>query len=97
MTVTNHTPYTGLEDYEMNPKLLEGGSGNSVVDNYFVTANYLDSSVKDFFDYLKNLDFMKNPLLFFTVITTEFLVQIQNTTPHSLVKVQITGQSMIIQ
>ena len=53
LTVTNHTPYTGLEDYEMNPKLLEGGSGNSVVDNYFVTANYLDSSVKDFFDYLK--------------------------------------------
>jgi lipoteichoic acid synthase len=53
LTVTNHTPYTGLEDYEMNPKLLEGGSGNSVVDNYFVTANYLDSAVKDFFDYLK--------------------------------------------
>ena len=53
LTVSNHTPYTGLEDYEMNPKLVEGGSGNSVVDNYFVTANYLDSSVKDFFDYLK--------------------------------------------
>lgn len=53
LTVTNHTPYTGLKDFEINPKLLEGGSGNSVVDNYFVTANYLDSSVKDFFDYLK--------------------------------------------
>ena len=53
LTVTNHIPYTGLDKSEEDPKFVTTNTGDSVVDNYFVTAHYLDQSVKEFFDYLK--------------------------------------------
>ncbi len=52
LTVTNHTPYTGLEKNEEDPALVTN-SGDAVVDNYFQTAHYLDQSVEEFFNYLK--------------------------------------------
>ncbi len=53
LTVTNHLPYTGLLPEEEDPNFTTSHSGDAEVDNYFLTAHYLDQSVKTFFDYLK--------------------------------------------
>ncbi|MGY3730072.1 LTA synthase family protein [Lactococcus termiticola] len=53
LTVSNHTPYTGIEPDEQDPKFKTTNTGNALVDNYFVTAHYLDQSVQEFFNYLK--------------------------------------------
>lgn len=52
LTVTNHDPYT-MDKEDLDPTFQTVNSGNSVIDNYFLTAHYLDESVKEFFDYLK--------------------------------------------
>lgn len=53
LTVTNHTPFTGLDKDELDPNFKTTDSGDPVVDNYFETAHYLDQSVQEFFNYLK--------------------------------------------
>lgn len=53
MTVTNHIPYTGLTKEEEDPNFKTTDTGDAVVDQYFVTAHYLDQSVEEFFNYLK--------------------------------------------
>lgn len=53
LTVSNHIPYTGLLNSELDPTFKTTNSGDSIVDNYFLTAHYLDQSVKEFYDYLK--------------------------------------------
>jgi len=52
LTVSNHTPYT-IDKEDMDPNFSTVSSGNYVVDNYFVTAHYLDQSVQEFYNYLK--------------------------------------------
>ncbi len=51
ITVTNHFPYD-LDDEDKNPNFQTTNTGDSNVDNYFVTAHYLDQSLQQFFDYL---------------------------------------------
>ncbi|MDR0199322.1 MAG: LTA synthase family protein [Streptococcaceae bacterium] len=53
LTVTNHTPFTGLTENELDPNFKTVNSGDPIVDNYFLTAHYLDQSVEEFFNYLK--------------------------------------------
>ncbi|MFV0556667.1 MAG: LTA synthase family protein [Lactovum sp.] len=53
LTVSNHTPYTGLLKEELDPNFETTDSGSDIVDNYFLTAHYLDESIEEFFNYLK--------------------------------------------
>ena len=52
ITVTNHFPYD-LDDEDKDPNFQTTNTGDSNVDNYFVTAHYLDQSLAEFFNYLK--------------------------------------------
>jgi lipoteichoic acid synthase len=52
ITVTNHFPYD-LDSEDEDPNFKTVDTGDSAVDNYFVTAHYLDQSLKEFFTYLK--------------------------------------------
>ena len=52
LTVTNHLPYT-MDKEDLDPNFATVNSGDEVVDNYFLTAHYLDQSVQEFFQYLK--------------------------------------------
>ncbi|MGU4650889.1 sulfatase-like hydrolase/transferase, partial [Escherichia coli] len=50
ITLSNHFPYPiEEEDATIGPH----NTGDGTVDRYFQTARYLDESVKQFFDYLK--------------------------------------------
>ena len=52
ITVTNHFPYS-LDDEDKDPNFQTTNTGNTTVDNYFVTAHYLDQSLAEFFAYLQ--------------------------------------------
>ncbi|MCH3921438.1 LTA synthase family protein [Limosilactobacillus sp.] len=52
ITVTNHFPYE-LDDEDKDPNFTTTDTGDSNIDNYFVTAHYLDQSLQEFFNYLK--------------------------------------------
>ncbi|AEV95699.1 LTA synthase family protein [Pediococcus claussenii] len=60
ITVTNHIPYT-LDKEDSSFKIPN--TGDSTVDNYFRTANYLDQSVQEFFSFLKNSGLYNNSLI----------------------------------
>lgn len=62
ITVTNHFPYT-LDDQDKNPDFTTTDTGSSVVDGYFQTANYLDNSIKEFYDYLDKSGLSKNSIV----------------------------------
>ncbi|KRK78693.1 LTA synthase family protein [Companilactobacillus nodensis] len=62
ITVTNHTPYD-LGDEDQTADFPKTDTGNSVVDNYFVTAHYLDSALKEFFQYLKDSGIYDNSMI----------------------------------
>ncbi|MEJ6400087.1 LTA synthase family protein [Nicoliella sp. Es01] len=62
ITVTNHFPYTlDSEDEDKNFKTAD--TDDSVVNNYFETAHYLDQSIKEFYAYLKKAGLLKNSLI----------------------------------
>ncbi|WP_367341350.1 LTA synthase family protein [Limosilactobacillus sp.] len=52
LTVTNHFPFD-LDNEDKDPNFQTTNTGDTTVDNYFVTAHYLDQSVQEFFNYLK--------------------------------------------
>lgn len=52
LTVTNHTPYT-LDKIDQDPNFTTIDTGDKYLDNYVLTAHYLDQSIKEFFTYLK--------------------------------------------
>ncbi|MEQ9810025.1 LTA synthase family protein [Streptococcus jiangjianxini] len=60
ITVTNHYPYTSLagEDEEQGFPLAQ--TDDETINGYFSTANYLDSSLKAFFEYLKAIGVYDN-------------------------------------
>lgn len=60
ITVSNHFPFT-LD--EQNKSFEAANTGDSSVDNYFVTAHYLDQAVKEFFDYLKASGLYENSVI----------------------------------
>ncbi|MFT8669362.1 MAG: LTA synthase family protein [Liquorilactobacillus hordei] len=60
ITVSNHFPY---ELDKQNTSFKAANTGDTSVDNYFVTAHYLDQSVKEFFDYLKKSGLYDNSMI----------------------------------
>ncbi|MHA8262418.1 LTA synthase family protein [Lactobacillaceae bacterium Melli_B3] len=63
ITVTNHFPYTlDAEDTKDN-NFKSTNTGDSIIDNYFITARYLDESVKEFYAYLKKAGLLKNSVI----------------------------------
>ncbi|MFV0557495.1 MAG: LTA synthase family protein [Enterococcus sp.] len=52
LTVANHFPYSQLDGTE-DDGFPEPDTGDATIDDYFKTANYLDSAVEEFFNYLK--------------------------------------------
>lgn len=61
ITVTNHYPFQ-LPD-EDNDGFQAPDTSNSAVNNYFLTAHYLDNSLKEFFDYLKSSGIYDNSMI----------------------------------
>ena len=60
ITVSNHIPYT-LDDEDSNFKTPD--TGDSTVDGYFKTANYLDQSIEEFFNFLKKSGLYDNSMI----------------------------------
>ena len=61
LTVTNHNPYQlAANDLDDFPK---PETNNTMVNNYFSTAHYLDAAVKEFFDYLKASGLYNNSIV----------------------------------
>lgn len=62
ITVTNHFPFE-LDDEDKDPNFTTTDTGSTTVDNYFVTAHYLDQSLREFFDYLNKSGLANNSLI----------------------------------
>ncbi len=62
LTVTNHFPYS-LDKIDKNPNFKTTNTGNSVIDGYFETANYLDDSIKEFYSYLYKSGLAKHSIV----------------------------------
>ena len=61
-TVSNHYPYTtSLSGDDLGFPLAK--TQDETINGYFATANYLDSSIKAFFDYLKESGLYKNSII----------------------------------
>ncbi|USS88579.1 LTA synthase family protein [Fructilactobacillus hinvesii] len=63
ITVTNHFPYDLDEQDTKDNKIKAPDTDDSAVNNYFVTAHYLDQSVKEFYDYLDKSGLAKNTVV----------------------------------
>ena len=62
ITVSNHYPYTtSLSGDDIGFTLAK--TQDETINGYFATANYLDSSIKAFFDYLKESGLYKNSII----------------------------------
>ena len=62
ITVSNHYPYTtSLLGDDLGFPLAK--TQDETINGYFATANYLDSSIKAFFDYLKESGLYKNSII----------------------------------
>ena len=62
ITVSNHYPYTtSLSGDDLGFPLAK--TQDETINGYFATADYLDSSIKAFFDYLKESGLYKNSII----------------------------------
>lgn len=62
LTVTNHFPFSlDKEDEDSNFKAPD--TGNKTVDDYFLTAHYLDQSIKEFYKYLEKSGLAKKSII----------------------------------
>ena len=62
LTVTNHFPFD-LDDEDKDSNFTTTNTGSSTVDNYFVTAHYLDQSLQEFFIYLDKTGLAKKSII----------------------------------
>lgn len=62
LTVTNHFPFD-LDDEDKDSNFTTTNTGSSTVDNYFVTAHYLDQSLQEFFSYLDKTGLTKKSII----------------------------------
>lgn len=60
ITVSNHIPYT-LDAEDSDFKTPD--TGDATVDGYFKTANYLDQSIEEFFNFLKKSGLYDNSMI----------------------------------
>ena len=63
LTVSNHYPYTSLSGDEKGTRFPLAETKDETVNGYFAAANYLDSAIKDFFDYLKETGLYDNSII----------------------------------
>ena len=62
ITVSNHYPYTtSMSAHDLG--FPQAKTQDQTINGYFATANYLDSSIKAFFDYLKESGLYKNSII----------------------------------
>lgn len=61
LTVTNHNPYELADDDTEG--FEKPDTNNTMVNNYFATAHYLDEAVHEFFDYLKASGLYNNSII----------------------------------
>lgn len=61
LAVSNHYPYLSLTGDELGFPLAE--TKDETINHYFATANYLDSAMKAFFDYLKATGLYENSII----------------------------------
>lgn len=62
LTVTNHFPFD-LDDEDKDSNFTTTNTGSLTVDNYFVTAHYLDQSLQEFFSYLDKTGLAKKSII----------------------------------
>lgn len=62
LTVTNHFPFD-LDDEDKDSNFTTTNTGSSTVDNYFVTAHYLDQSLQECFSYLDKTGLAKKSII----------------------------------
>ncbi|MGT2906587.1 LTA synthase family protein [Streptococcus dentiloxodontae] len=63
ITVSNHYPYTSLSGDSNEEGFPLAKTKDETVNGYFATANYLDASIKAFFDYLKASGLYDNSII----------------------------------
>lgn len=61
ITVSNHYPYQSLVGDETGFPLAK--TKDETINGYFATANYLDTAIKNFFDYLKATGLYENSII----------------------------------
>lgn len=59
--VSNHFPYSELSGYESGFPLAT--TNDETINNYFATENYMDTAIKEFFDYLKASGLYDNSII----------------------------------
>lgn len=59
IAVSNHYPYSEIEGNEFP----QANTSDETINGYFATAHYLDQSVKEFFDYLKESGLYDNSII----------------------------------
>lgn len=63
ITVSNHYPYTSLKGEKDEEGFPLAETDDETINGYFATANYLDASIKSFFDYLKASGLYDNSII----------------------------------
>lgn len=61
IAVSNHYPYSKFTNEEAGFPLAQ--TNDETINGYFATANYLDTAVEEFFDYLKSSGLYKNSVI----------------------------------
>ncbi|MDH6365470.1 lipoteichoic acid synthase [Enterococcus sp. PF1-24] len=61
LSVSNHHPYDNLKGEDLGFPLAN--ASDQTINSYFATANYLDSAIAEFFDYLKATGLYENSLI----------------------------------
>lgn len=62
ITVTNHIPFQ-LDEQDQDTNFKTSTTSDQTVNNYFVTAHYLDQSLAEFFSFLRKSGLEKNSLI----------------------------------
>lgn len=62
ITVTNHIPFN-LDKEDQDPNFKTTNTTDQTINNYFVTAHYLDKAIHEFFNYLKSSGLYKNTMV----------------------------------
>lgn len=63
ITVTNHYPYNSLAGNSEEQGFPLAQTNDETINGYFATANYLDTSIKAFFQYLKDTGIYDNSII----------------------------------
>ncbi|MDO4912098.1 MAG: LTA synthase family protein [Lactobacillus sp.] len=62
ITVTNHIPFD-LDQENRDPNFKTTDTDDKTINNYFLTAHYLDQALREFFNYLNRSGLIKNTMV----------------------------------